>query len=381
MEMYSFLMILFMVAIGTAIGAVTNFLAIKMLFRPHKPIYIGNWRLPFTPGLIPKRREELAVQLGIMVVNHLLTVESIQKKFLNESFQKEMTLLVQKELDRLLSSDDTVAELLEQLGLPNSKEILDETINSFLEKKYNDLMEVYGERPIKAFLSEPFMEKLDTKIPLVSEYILKKGENFFSSEEGQQKISVMIDDFAKQRTGMLGNMLQMFLSNVNMTEKIQKEMLKFLKSEGTKDLVTAILRTEWEKVLDWEAQTLEEEIGREQILSLIKKYSQRFIRTELFLNMPISDIFRSFKDKLVSKVAPEGVKLLSMWLSERIGDVLQKLRLAEVVREQVESFSVQRIEEMVLLITKREFKMITFLGGFLGGFIGLFQGIIVLFYG
>lgn len=381
MEMHSFLMILFMVAIGAAIGAVTNFLAIKMLFRPHKPIYIGNWRLPFTPGLIPKRREELAVQLGIMVVNHLLTVESIQKKFLNEGFQKEMTLLVQKELDRLLSSDDTVAELLAQLGLPNSKEILDETINGFLEKKYNDLIEVYGERPLKAFLSEPFMEKLDSKIPLISEYILKKGENFFSSEEGRQKISVMIDEFAKQRSGMLGNMLQMFLSNVNMTDKIQKEMLKFLKSEGTKDTVTTILRMEWEKVLDWEAQTLEVQIGREQILSLIKKYSKRFFRTELFLNMPISEIFRSFKAKLISKVATEGVRLLSMWLSERIGDILQKLRLAEVVREQVESFSVQRIEEMVLLITKREFKMITFLGGFLGGIIGLFQGIIVLFFG
>lgn len=381
MEMDSFLMILFMVVIGATIGAVTNSLAIKMLFRPHKPIYIGKWRLPFTPGLIPKRRDELAVQLGIMVVNHLLTVESIQKKFLNESFQKEITALVQKELDRLLSSDDTVADFLAQLGLPNSKEILDEKVNSFMEEKYNALMQAYGERPIKAFLSEPFIEKLDSKIPLVSAYILKKGEDFFLSEEGIQKIAVMIDDFAKQRTGMFGNMLQMFLSNVNMTEKIQKEILKFLKSEGTKDLVTAILRNEWEKVLDWEAQTIEEQIGREQILSMIRKYSQKLIRTDLFLNMQICDLFRSFKDKLVRKVAPEGVRLLSVWLSERIGDILQRLRLAEVVREQVESFSVQRIEEMVLLITNREFKMITFLGGFLGGIIGLLQGIIVLFFG
>lgn len=381
MEMDSFLMILFMVVIGATIGAVTNSLAIKMLFRPHKPIYIGKWRVPFTPGLIPKRRDELAVQLGIMVVNHLLTVESIQKKFLNESFQKEMTALVQKELDRLLSSDDTVADFLAQLGLPNSKEILDEKVNSFVEEKYNALMQAYGERPIKAFLSEPFIEKLDSKIPLVSAYILKKGEDFFSSEEGIQKIAVMIDDFAKQRTGMFGNMLQMFLSNVNMTEKIQKEVLKFLKSEGTKDLVTAILRNEWEKILDWEAQTIEEQIGREQILSMIRKYSQKLIRTDLLLNMQICDLFRSFKDKLVRKAAPEGVRLLSVWLSERIGDILQRLRLAEVVREQVESFSVQRIEEMVLLITKREFKMITFLGGFLGGIIGLLQGIIVLFFG
>ena len=39
--------------IGGIIGLITNGLAIKMLFRPYKEIYIGKFRLPFTPGLIP----------------------------------------------------------------------------------------------------------------------------------------------------------------------------------------------------------------------------------------------------------------------------------------------------------------------------------------
>ena len=101
-------MILYMVAIGAAIGAFTNHLAIKMLFRPYKPVYIGKWRVPFTPGLIPRRREELAVQMGIMVVNHLLSAERIRAKILNKEFQAEITLMVQKELDRLLSGENTV---------------------------------------------------------------------------------------------------------------------------------------------------------------------------------------------------------------------------------------------------------------------------------
>ena len=57
-----------------------------MLFRPHRPIYIGKFQVPFTPGLIPKRRDELAVQLGKMVVEHLLTPN--WKKLTNEEFQK-----------------------------------------------------------------------------------------------------------------------------------------------------------------------------------------------------------------------------------------------------------------------------------------------------
>ena len=42
--------------IGLIIGYVTNNIAIKMLFRPLKPVYIGKRRVPFTPGLIPKEK-------------------------------------------------------------------------------------------------------------------------------------------------------------------------------------------------------------------------------------------------------------------------------------------------------------------------------------
>lgn len=79
--------LLFMAFIRYAIGGVTNHLAIKMLFRPYKAIYIKNWRLPFTPGLIPKRRDELAKQLGLTVVNYLLTPETFRKSFSQRIFK------------------------------------------------------------------------------------------------------------------------------------------------------------------------------------------------------------------------------------------------------------------------------------------------------
>jgi len=50
-----------------------------------------------------------------------------------------------------------------------------------------------------------------------------------------------------------------------------------------------------------------------------------------------------------------------------------------MVKEQVNSFPVQRLEELVLGISKKEFKMITVLGAILGGFIGIIQGLIVYF--
>lgn len=71
------LKILFMVVVGAVIGGFTNLLAIRMLFRPYKPIHIFGKQLPLTPGLIPKRQDELAKQLGKLVVDHLITPESI----------------------------------------------------------------------------------------------------------------------------------------------------------------------------------------------------------------------------------------------------------------------------------------------------------------
>jgi len=60
---------------GAVIGYFTNWLAIKMLFRPHNEIRIGSFRVPFTPGLIPKEKARIAESLGDTVGNYLLTGE------------------------------------------------------------------------------------------------------------------------------------------------------------------------------------------------------------------------------------------------------------------------------------------------------------------
>ncbi|WP_084783130.1 DUF445 domain-containing protein [Bacillus dakarensis] len=378
MEMNIFFTIVFMVVIGAVIGGVTNSLAIKMLFRPYEPIYIKGWRVPFTPGLIPKRRDELAKQMGIMVVNHLLTPESIQKKFLNDSFQKEMTKLFQTELEQLLSREETLQQVLDTIGVKNGREKLEGQMEDLLEKKYHQLMDKYRDEPIRKLLSDELLDKVDTKIPVVASYILQKGTDYFSSVEGELRIDRMIDDFVKNRSGVLGNMMQMFLGNVNLTEKVQKEIIKFLSSESTKDLITTLLTKEWEKVLDWKAEKVEEQFGREQLISTIKQYAMKLIKAERIFNSPISKLSQPFKEGIIQDVTPRVVQLISNGLSDRIGVIMERLRLADVVREQVETFSVERIEEMVLLITSRELKMITYLGALLGGMIGLFQAIMVL---
>ena len=87
--MGTFITISVVVVVGALIGGITNALAIKMLFHPYEAIYIFGKRLPFTPGLIPKRRDELAEQMGKMVVEHLITPESIKNKLLTGTVKVE----------------------------------------------------------------------------------------------------------------------------------------------------------------------------------------------------------------------------------------------------------------------------------------------------
>jgi uncharacterized membrane protein YheB (UPF0754 family) len=78
-------------AVGAVIGYFTNYLAVKMLFRPYTEKRIGRLRLPFTPGVIPRRRKDLARALGEAVGKRLVTREDLAALLLSDDSVKAMT--------------------------------------------------------------------------------------------------------------------------------------------------------------------------------------------------------------------------------------------------------------------------------------------------
>ncbi|MEM1242243.1 MAG: DUF445 family protein [Cyanobacteria bacterium P01_H01_bin.26] len=79
--MNNFSLLLFVVppVAGGIIGYFTNDLAIKMLFRPYRPIYLLGRRLPFTPGLIPSNQSRLAKRIADTIMGSLLTPDELQR--------------------------------------------------------------------------------------------------------------------------------------------------------------------------------------------------------------------------------------------------------------------------------------------------------------
>ncbi|GHV52622.1 hypothetical protein AGMMS49579_10190 [Spirochaetia bacterium] len=75
---------------GAIIGYITNVVAIRMLFRPLKAIRVCGVRLPFTPGILPRQRHQLAESIGRMVERELLTPEIIRERLGREDVQEKL---------------------------------------------------------------------------------------------------------------------------------------------------------------------------------------------------------------------------------------------------------------------------------------------------
>lgn len=78
-------------ALGAAIGFITNAIAIRMLFRPLDEKRIIGIRIPFTPGIIPRQRGQLAESIGKMVSQRLLTEEVLREKIESAQFRNGLT--------------------------------------------------------------------------------------------------------------------------------------------------------------------------------------------------------------------------------------------------------------------------------------------------
>lgn len=91
--------------VGAIIGYFTNWLAIKMLFRPYREIRIAGIRLPFTPGILPRERARLAQSLGETLSQELLTPEVISRRFRSPQVQSTATIATEAALRGFLEMD------------------------------------------------------------------------------------------------------------------------------------------------------------------------------------------------------------------------------------------------------------------------------------
>jgi uncharacterized membrane protein YheB (UPF0754 family) len=82
-------------AIGAAIGLSTNWLAVKMIFRPIRARRILGIRFQ---GLVPRRQQDLAKAIGNVVGNHLVEHRDIVRGLENIDFEDILEVVLDRGL-------------------------------------------------------------------------------------------------------------------------------------------------------------------------------------------------------------------------------------------------------------------------------------------
>ena len=82
--------------VSALIGYVTNYIAVAMLFRPHKPVRVIGLRLQ---GLVPRRQREIAQSLGSMIEHNLFSHADIQEALTTVETSEEASSFLNEQID------------------------------------------------------------------------------------------------------------------------------------------------------------------------------------------------------------------------------------------------------------------------------------------
>lgn len=87
---------------GGAIGWLTNYVAIKLLFRPHTPFNVMGYTVQ---GVIPKRRKEIARSMARAIEKELLSSEDLAKALSSLDWKGEVERAVEEAVEHRFSSN------------------------------------------------------------------------------------------------------------------------------------------------------------------------------------------------------------------------------------------------------------------------------------
>ncbi len=90
--------------LGALIGYITNRIAIQMLFRPRASKHIFRVHIPLTPGIIPKSRDELALNMGQLVARELLSPDTIRAQLDNMELRASLKQWIQQQRQALMQA-------------------------------------------------------------------------------------------------------------------------------------------------------------------------------------------------------------------------------------------------------------------------------------
>ena len=175
-------------AVGAVIGYFTNYVAVKMLFHPKNPIKIGGYTLPFTPGMIPKRKKDLAKAIGRAVEDELFGENEVKEILLADGTRDVIIDGILGQAQILLSSDQSVEQMISGL---TGEDVYEEKKESLEELLTDKIVQGVCSMDIGQIIADKGMVLIGEKMnnPLLSMFVTPELIQSISVPIGEEVIS------------------------------------------------------------------------------------------------------------------------------------------------------------------------------------------------
>lgn len=392
---------------GAIIGYFTNDLAINMLFRPYRPIFIFKKQLPFTPGLIPKNQERLAKRVSDTIMGSLLTPEELQKLakrlLRTERVQAAILWLLQLALKQIKGAKQEktasiLADILKDLfgeSLPRLLKVLVRN-EDFLQTQIDQIFE----RILLDFrLSDSQARQISNwllEVVLPPDLIRQAIAHFLTD----RNIQVIDEGFREKTTGtywvvanLFGltnalNRLRSFcldeqeMANIRIKEillslEVRNRLREFLLNLSLQNLPVSTVR-QLKKTTSKTVRNYLQENGVSFLQEVGLSFEWQKISVLIVNRLQSSDVVTTSLGIVSEELALILERYLEEDLEKIVAQAIPILSIDQVIIDRVKATSAEDLENATKAIVKNELQAIVNLGGVLGFIIGIFQSIIFL---
>ncbi len=309
--------------VGGVIGYITNDIAIRMLFRPHKAKYVCGMHVPFTPGIIPKEKGRIADAVG----------EAISENLMNEDVLNRY-LLSAEMVAKLRTAAETFLETQRRNG---------ETARQFL----------------RHYLAE---EEITTISKDIAEGISKQTyEKLADSEVGEQVAHIVIDHVGR-KLSMEGAAKELLAGLGGVSGGLGR-IAAGLFGNNIVTTFLGLLREPAEHFLAKNINQMLRDKGEEIVSKMIGD------EVDGFLDKPVCTLLEGHEEQLEQAVnATESV--YRNIITEHLPKILESIDISKIIRERINEMDMNEAEAIILEVLDKELKAIVWLGALLGTIMG-----------
>ena len=377
-------MIAFHILLSAAIGYITNYIALQMLFKPFERdgrhwlsiCTLGYWK----QGLVPKNKKSIGVEIGRQIETKLLPPEKLADEICsavsNILSERKITDDARQLVMRLV--DDHRGEI-DAFLLEKGEQLLDSILEKYITR---ETVRDFLQKTVLPRLNTPHFREKTTEVAL-AEIERHSAEIVVLLRE---EIRTMAKNYCEKMSGGMGLMALMGINPSSMVDKVldsldwnnvEKRLKDKLRSEKTKQYADVLLLQMFRRLDTWleggESDEGLDVLGAE-IRGGLREKGMILLREKVPLLADQLLGYEPFWTWLDEKLLPTMLPIVERMIREKGHEVVMgKLRLAERVSEAVDRQDTRQFYEMINTLAAQHLGAIQVLGYLLGGIIGALQ--------